>query len=139
MVQTFCASVLQIPVSLGAIQKVLDRVAQAIEPHYSAIATQVRQARVNYIDETSWFLSNALQWRWVMVSDTVALYLIHPHRSKEAFAALIDDCGILVSDGYGVYQHWVQARQTCLAHLIRRRAGLGSGPNPTWRPVAPGP
>ena len=53
--QTFCASVLQIPISLGAIQKVLDRVAQAIEPHYSAIATQARHAPVNYIDETPWF------------------------------------------------------------------------------------
>ena len=59
IVQTFCASVLQVPISLGAIQKVLDRVAQAIEPHYSAIATQVRHARVNYIDETPWFLTNA--------------------------------------------------------------------------------
>jgi len=120
MVQTFCASVLQIPISLGAIQKVLDRVAQAIEPYYTAIATQARHAPVNYIDETPWFLTHTLQWLWVMASDTVAFYMIHPHRSKEAFAALIDDwAGLLVSDGYGVYQHWVQARQTCLAHLIR--------------------
>jgi len=44
IVQTFCASVLQVPISLGAIQKVLDRVAQAIEPHYLAIATQARHA-----------------------------------------------------------------------------------------------
>ena len=44
MVQTFCASVLQVPISLGAIQKVLDRVAQAIEPYYMAIATQARHA-----------------------------------------------------------------------------------------------
>jgi transposase len=125
MVQTFCASVLQIPISLGAIQKVLDRVAQAIEPHYNAIATQARHARVNYIDETSWFLTNTLQWLWVMASDTVAFYMIHPHRSKEAFATLIDDwAGILVSDGYGVYQHWVQVRQTCLAHLIRTARSL---------------
>ena len=57
MVQTFCASVLQVPISLGAIQKVLDRVAQAIEPHYTAIATQARHAPVNYIDETPWFLT----------------------------------------------------------------------------------
>src|SRR5215471_13512547 len=65
-----------------------------------------------------------------MVSDTAALYLIHPHRSKEAFAALIDDwAGILVSDGYGVYQHWVQARQTCLAHLIRRARSLAERQN----------
>jgi transposase len=131
MVQTFCASVLQIPISLGAIQKVLDRVAQAITPHYSAIATQARHALVNYIDETPWFLTNTLQWLWVMASDTVAFYMIHPHRSKEAFAALIDDWeGILVSDGYGVYQSWVEARQTCLAHLIRSARGLAARDNP---------
>src|SRR5215467_9623088 len=127
IVQTFCASVLQVPISLGAIQKVLDRVAQAIAPHYTAIATQVRHAGVNYIDETPWFLTHTLQWLWVMVSDAAALYMIHPHRSKEAFAALIDEwAGILVSDGYGVYQSWVQARQTCLAHLIRTARGLAA-------------
>jgi transposase len=62
-----------------------------------------------------------------MASDTVAFYMIHPHRSKEAFAALIDDWeGLLVSDGYGVYQRWAQARQTCLAHLIRTARGLAA-------------
>jgi transposase len=82
-------------------------------------------------DETPWFLTHALQWLWVMVSDTAALYRIHPHRSKEAFAALIDDwAGILVSDGYGVYRHGVQARQTCLAHLIRTARGLAARDNP---------
>jgi transposase len=131
MVQTFCASVLQIPISLGAIQKVLDRVAHAIEPHYTAIATQARQAPVNYIDETPWFLTHTLEWLWVMASERVAFYMIHPRRSKEAFAALIDDwAGILVSDGYGVYQHWIKARQTCLAHLIRSARGLASRENP---------
>src|SRR5262245_57224951 len=60
-----------------------------------------------------------------MAGDTVALYMIHPHRSKEAFAALIDDwAGILVSDDYGVYQTWVASRQTCLAHPIRTARGL---------------
>ena len=39
-------------------------------PHYTAIATQARQAPVNYIDETPWFLLNTLQWLWVMASDT---------------------------------------------------------------------
>jgi transposase len=35
-----------------------------------------------------------------------------------------DFSDILVSDGYGVSQNWVQARQTCLAHLIRTARGL---------------
>ena len=130
-IQTFCASVLQVPLSLGAIQKMLDRVAHAIQPHYAAIAQQARQASVNYIDETPWFLTTTLQWLWVMASDSVAFYMIHPHRSKEAFAALIDDwTGILVSDGYGVYQRWAQARQTCLAHLIRTARGLAERQQP---------
>jgi transposase len=125
MVQTFCASVLQVSISLGAIQKVLDRVTQAIDPYYVVIATQARQSSVNYIDETSWYCLNTLHWLWVMASERVAFYMIHPRRSKEAFAALIDDwAGVLVSDGYGVYQNWVQARQTCLAHLIRTARSL---------------
>jgi transposase len=130
IVQTFCASVLQVPISLGAIQKVLDRVTQAIEPHYRTIATQARQAAVNYIDETPWFCTHTLHWLWVMASERVALYMVHPRRSKEAFAALIDDwTGLLVSDGYGVYQHWVARRQTCLAHLIRTARSLAERPH----------
>ena len=131
MVQTFCGSVLRVPISLGAIPKVLDRVAQASAPHYTAIATQARHAAVNYIDETSWFCGSNLQWLWVMASDTAAFYMIHPHRSKAAFAALIEDGqGILVSDGYGVYQSWVEGRQTCLAPLIRTARSLAERGDP---------
>jgi transposase len=131
LIQDFCASVLHIPMSLGAVQKLIDRVSHAIEPHYEAIARLARHASVGYIDETPWYCQNTLQWLWTMVTDTVALYLIHPRRSKEAFAALIDDwAGILVSDGYGVYQDWVQQRQTCLAHLIRTARGLAARHDP---------
>ena len=129
MVQTFCASVISVPMSLGAIQKVLDRVTQAIDPYYALIATRARQAPVNYIDETPWFCTHTLHWLWVMASERVAFYMVHPRRSKEAFAALIDDwSGILVSDGYGVYQTWVAHRQTCLAHLIRTARSLAERP-----------
>ena len=83
------------------------------------------------MDATPWFLTRTLQWLWVMVRDTVAFCMIHPHRSKEAFAALIDDwAGILVSDGYGVYQTWVAHRQTCLAHLLRTARRLAERQQP---------
>jgi transposase len=131
MVQTFCSSVLGVPISLGAIQKVLDRVTHAMAPHYTLIATQARQAPVNYIDETPWYREHALEWLWVMASEQVAFYLIHARRSKEAFFELMEDwAGLLVSDGYGVYQKCVNARQTCLAHLIRTARGLAARPQP---------
>jgi transposase len=95
------------------------------------IAELARQAPVGYIDETPWYCQNALQWLWTMATETVSLYLIHPNRSKEAFFDLIEDWeGLLVSDGYGVYQKWVNRRQTCLAHLIRTARGLSQKPDP---------
>jgi transposase len=103
LVQDFCHSVFNIPISLGAVHKVINRVSQALVPLYEAIATVAHQAPVGYIDETPWYCQNALQGLWSMATDTVTYYRIDPHRSKEAFFALIDAWnGILVSDGYGV-------------------------------------
>jgi transposase len=139
LIQDFCHSVLHIPISLGAVQKMIDRVSIAILPHYEAIATLARQATVGYIDETPWYYQNALNWLWTLSTDTVSLYLIHPNRSKEAFAALIEDWrGILVSDGYGVYQNWVNHHQTCLAHLIRTARGLSEKDDPHLAVVVKG-
>ena len=70
---------------------------------------------------------DALQWLWSMV--TVALYRIHAKRSQAAFESLIKDWrGTLVSDDYGVYQAWGNARQSCLAHLVRRARELSQRP-----------
>ena len=131
IVQSFCSSVLGVPISLGAIQKVVERVTLSIDLHYTLIATQARQAPVNYIDETPWYGEHALEWLWGMASEQVAFYMIHARRSKEAFFDLIEDwTGLLVSDGYGVYQNWVNARQTCLAHLMRTARGLAARQQP---------
>jgi transposase len=129
--QGLCRSVLGFPMSLGALQKIIDRASQAILPHYEAIAALARHATVGYIDETPWYYQHTLHWLWTMTTDTVSLFLIHPNRSKEAFFALIEQWqGILVSDGYGVYQNWVHYRQTCLAHLIRTARSLAEKRDP---------
>jgi transposase len=130
-VQEFCRSVLGVPISQGAIQRAVDRVSEALKPYYEAIAVQARRAPVNYIDETSWYRHGVLVWLWVMVNTTVALFKVQTSRSHAAFEALIAHwAGILVSDGYTVYQRWVHGRQPCLAHLIRRARGLAERQEP---------
>ena len=130
-VQEFCASVLGVPISRGAIQRAVDRVSEAIKPHYEAIAQKARQAKVNYSDETAWYQHGVLAWLWVMANTTVAFFMVQASRSQAAFEALIKRwAGILVSDGYGVYCPWGHARQTCLAHLIRRARGLSERKDP---------
>jgi transposase len=130
-VQVFCRSVLGVPISQGAIQRAVERVSEALRPHYEAIAVQARRAPVNYLDETGWYRHGVLAWLWVMVNPMVALFKVQESRSHAAFAALIAHwAGIVVSDGYTVYQHWVHGRQTCLAHLIRRARGLAERQDP---------
>jgi transposase len=130
-VQEFCQSVLGVAISQGAIQRAVDRVSEALTPHYEAIAEQARRARVNYIDETGWYQHGVLAWLWVMVNTTVALFKVQASRSHAAFEALVASwAGLLVSDGYTVYQQWVHGRQTCLAHLIRRARGLAERKEP---------
>jgi transposase len=123
-VKQLCESVLDIPIATGTIQKIVDRTSNALLPVYECIGRIARGFWCNYIDETSWFKQNDLHWLWAMANERVAFYRIDPHRSKEAFENLIQGWnGILVSDGYGLYQKWVH-RQTCLAHLIRKADAL---------------
>lgn len=124
-VQALCASVFGIPLSTGAIQKLVDRVSAAILPHYNTIGQVARTAPVNYIDETSWLTHGDRHWLWVMANPVVAYFQLHLKRSKAAFVQLIADwAGLLVSDGYLVYQSWQGLRQSCLAHLVRTAKGL---------------
>ena len=124
-VQDLCASVFGIPLSKGAIQKMVDRVSAAIIPHYTAIGEVARASLVNDIDETSWLTGGDRRWLWVMANPLVAYFQVHHNRSKGAFAQLMADwTGVLVSEGYLVSQHWQGLRQSCLAHLIRTAKGL---------------
>lgn len=133
-VKGFCESVLGIPIATGTIQKIIDRVSAAIAPAYDQIGQAARSSHCNYIDETSWFNENDLQWLWAMVNEKVAYYRIDPNRSKKAFERLIENWrGILISDSYGLYRNWVDDRQTCLAHLIRKAVGLAERRKPNLK------
>jgi transposase len=129
-VQQFLNSVLGVPISTGGIQKVIDRASEATKQAYNKMAETARCEKVGYIDETSWFKAGKLQWLWVMVTASVALYLVHPRRSREAFNELVKHWqGILVSDNFSVYQNWVNQNQQCLAHFIRKARALSESGN----------
>lgn len=111
-VRSFCKSVLNVSISAGAIQKVIDRASKALKPCYNAIGEKARENDINHFDETSWFKNGALHWLWVMANCRVAYFMIHKNRSKQAFLELIKDWqGVLVSDNYGTYKKWVHLKQ----------------------------
>lgn len=136
--QELLGDVFKLHMSGGAIQNVLDDVARALDPLYEVIGKCARQCAVNHADETSsptfGPMGKHLHWIWVLCSAFYAYFMIHPHRSKEAFEKLIESWrGILISDDFAVYITWEFERQTCLAHLIRSAKALAASFSPEIR------
>ena len=124
-----------IKLPLGMVSKLLGRTSNALKAHYEAIGEVARVAPINHVDETSWPTfgpeGKRKNWLWIMVSGLVAFFMVHPHRSEEAFRELIGDWeGFLVSDDYALYRKWdPENRQSCLAHLIRTAKKLSEDPD----------
>jgi transposase len=130
-VQACCPSVLGVHLSRGAVQGAVDRVSEALAPGYEAMAAKARRATVTASDETSWYQHGVVAWWWVMGNTTQAWFNVQASRNTAAFEALLArGAGILVSDGDGVDCPWLHARQTCVAHLIRRARGLSERKDP---------
>ncbi len=133
--QTFVLDFLGIPISQGGIQKVLQRVSDAIVPHYDMIAKGSREYWYNHMDETSsptfGPAGKHIHWMWVMCNKSFSFFKIDEHRSKEAFFSVIGPWrGVLISDDYGTCVKWENGRQTCLAHLIRAAKGVSESCEP---------
>ena len=79
--QEFCASVLGFSSRRGAMHRVVDRVSEAIRPHDERITEVARNARVNHVDETTWYRHGVVAWLWVMVNTTVAVFQV-PRQSQ---------------------------------------------------------
>lgn len=129
--QRLCSSVLQLPISLGALQKIDTRGSHAIQAHHQAIGALVQTAPVCHLDETTFAQQRRLHWLWVMATRTEAYFRLLPTRSKQAFQTVIGAWqGRLVADAYGVYLSWLNDRQSCLAHPLRRALALAESSQP---------
>jgi len=129
--QRFCSSVLKLPISLGALQKIDTRGSHAIQAHHQAIGALVQTAPVCHLDETTFAQQSRLHWLWLMATRTEAYFRLLPTRSKKAFQTVIGTWrGRLVADAYGAYLSWRNDRQSCLAHPLRRAKALAESSPP---------
>jgi transposase len=129
--QRLCASVLKLPISLGALQKIDTRGSHAIQAHHEAIGALVQTAPVCHLDETTFAQQRHLHWLWIMATRTEAYFRLLPSRSKLAFQTVIGSWrGRLVADAYGTYRSWPNDRQSCLAHPLRRAKALSESTDP---------
>lgn len=110
-----------IKLSVGAIQEVTDRVAQATRPAVEDIAEQLMSAPSKHCDETGWRHDGHRAWVWVVCSAMGAFFRVDPNRSREAFLRLLPRLeGVIHTDRWRVYDIIeAELRQLCHAHLRR--------------------
>ena len=114
--------VFDVPLALGTVANLERQMSAALAPAHAEALQVVRDADVKHVDETSWKLAGQLCWLWVAAAGTVAAFLIHARRGREALAALVGETiqGFVCSDRWSAYAKlspW--CRQICWAHLRR--------------------
>jgi transposase len=109
-----------IPIALGSICNLEQRVSAALAEPVAEVKRQVQQAKVVYADETSWPQQPAKHWLWAGLTASLAVFCVRNHRDRASAEDLLgaEFPGVLVSDRFSSYQ-WVRRRQLCWAHLRR--------------------
>jgi transposase len=115
------AEVFGVTLSEGAIANMLARSEPALTAAAEAIGREVRHAAVIASDETSARVGGLTHWQWVMLSDTAVYHMIADSRAAQTVTGFLDGAvpEIWVADRYGGQAGHGQARQVCLAHLLR--------------------
>ncbi len=122
-VQRVFDSLFGISLTRGGSAHVILRAARRCEPIYAAICQSVGQSAWVVPDETGWHVGGYSAWLHALVSAQATAYIIDPTRSGAAAERILgtDYSGILVHDGWSVYDNFERARhQQCLGHLLRR-------------------
>jgi len=109
-----------VPASAMAFDRTATRKGQ---PLYDDLKEKLRLASAAHADETSWRQDGLGHYLWYAGNDEMALFHIDRHRSSEVAQWILGHNfgGTLNTDGYAAYNAVnAKARQTCLAHLIRK-------------------
>ena len=103
------------------------RARQNADPFYEDLIQKLRHASLIHADETHWRQDGENHFVWYAGNQDLALFHIDAHRSAEAAQVLLGARleALLVTDAYASYNAiTVTARQSCLAHLLRRAKEL---------------
>jgi len=120
-IASFCRDVLGIPVAVGEVCKIEQRVRQALRPAVQQARAYIRTQDTN-IDETPWRERARRRWLWTAVTPQVSVFQIAPSRGAPVLQELLGQSytGVVTSDRAKAYDtRPLRARQVCWAHLRR--------------------
>jgi len=114
---------LGVSLSVGALKQTVHEAAAASVPLEQELIEAVVASDLLHADETSWPQGSQDLWLWVLISNTVTLFVV-AGRGRKVLDRLLDGFnGWLMSDGWCAYRHFPK-RLRCWAHLRRKAQGL---------------
>lgn len=120
-----------LPVSIGGVDAMLERVGDALKDPYQSLCQAVAGADYVNADETGWKIKGMRRYLWGAFTAHVAVMMIDPKRDREAATRLLGDHkGVVSSDRHGAYRIFGK-RQICWPHVDRNLSGLAEWPEPT--------
>ena len=128
---TFLDASLSLKLAPASIQAIISRASKAAETEYTTLKQRIRQARILYIDESSFSVLGMNWWVWVFRSDTQLLIIIRHSRGNNVLEEILTKTynGIVVCDGWRAYDFLTNASiQRCWAHLLRKSKELTTVP-----------
>jgi transposase len=121
-------SYLGVDVTAGAICQSSARAAstELVPVHHDLVARANNSATIT-MDESGWRVGGDGAWLWVAANDEITLCWIADGRSFADATQVVDADydGVLVRDGWIVYDQYTQAtHQSCTAHILRRTSEM---------------
>jgi len=137
IIQQLLQTLYQVPLSLGQIWHVLQKVAAKGQSAYEKLLEQLRQSPVVNADETGWRENGQNGYARSFSTPTLPYFLCQRSRSGSVVKEVLDCSfrGVLVSDFYGAYHFYTGPYQYCWPHLLRDLHALGEQ-HPTDAQVA---
>ena len=107
--------------------RITQRAADATHAPYETLLTKILQQPYIHIDETPLRVSGRTYWVGIFCTPQMTLFVIRPSRGWNVVQDILHDYrGIIVTDGYKVYEGIEGAQQRCWAHLLREAEFLAS-------------
>jgi len=124
-IRKYLRDVYDLRLSRGLLQKIIDKVSEAIAPIYESLFDKLKAERVLNVDETGHRDSGQRMWTWCFRSDGFTVFHINPRRSSGVLLDVLGEefNGVIGCDYFSAYHKYRGladcAVQFCFAHLIR--------------------
>jgi len=118
-IQWYLETLHQLHLSVGELVAVVQRMANRAKPAVERIRDQIRASPVVHADETGWRQNGKNGYVWTFSTPTLR-YFLRRGRNKEVVDEVLAELfsGVLVSDFYAAYNHYLGEKQRCWAHLL---------------------